>query len=412
MTPRRLVLLTNQYPYTAGDHAFVQNEIDALAAEFDEVRVFNYCPPRAEPLAELPRNVSYAGNLYGAAATTKIAGLLRPSALANLFAAFFGEVKAGALRGHVKSFFSGAAVGMTVANDPRLRAALDASAGSTTVYSFWGMGAGLAIPWLRPGLAGVFVRLHGYDLYEELSGYLPLRSAIFQRVNGILTVSDKGKSYLEQRYSDAGFSSKVVVRRLGSRNHGSRELRGAAPDSTERVVVSCSNVIELKRVDRIAEALALLAPKQPLRWVHFGGGPLEGELRRKAEMLQGDNLAIELRGAVPHPEIMKFYESLPVSVFVNVSTTEGVPVSIMEAISFGVPVVATDVGGTAEIVGPELQTGVLIPSDFANAQLADAVAEILLAPPGTFNPKATWHRLYDAETNSAATAAYIGQIVP
>ena len=45
--------------------------------------------------------------------------------------------------------------------------------------------------------------------------------------------------------------------------------------------------------------------------------------------------------------------------FVNMSLSEGIPVSIMEAISFGIPIIATNVGGNAEIVNDE--TGVLIP---------------------------------------------------
>lgn len=47
-------------------------------------------------------------------------------------------------------------------------------------------------------------------------------------------------------------------------------------------------------------------------------------------------------------------------VFLNVSMSEGIPVSIMEAMSFGVPVIATKVGGTSEIVNQE--NGSLLPS--------------------------------------------------
>lgn len=53
--------------------------------------------------------------------------------------------------------------------------------------------------------------------------------------------------------------------------------------------------------------------------------------------------------------------------FVNMSLSEGIPVSIMEAISFGIPIIATNVGGNAEIVNDE--TGVLIPVNIDQAAL-------------------------------------------
>ena len=46
----------------------------------------------------------------------------------------------------------------------------------------------------------------------------------------------------------------------------------------------------------------------------------------------------------------QYYKSLQPDLFINLSSSEGVPVSIMEAMSFGIPVIATSVGGNPEIV--------------------------------------------------------------
>ena len=67
-------------------------------------------------------------------------------------------------------------------------------------------------------------------------------------------------------------------------------------------------------------------------------------------------------------DIHTFYQSSPQDVFVNVSESEGVPVSIMEAISHGIPVIATNVGGTNEIVENDVN-GFLLPVDFKNEDL-------------------------------------------
>ena len=58
-------------------------------------------------------------------------------------------------------------------------------------------------------------------------------------------------------------------------------------------------------------------------------------------------------------EIFEFYKETPIDLFISLSEAEGVPVSMMEAISFGIPILSTDVGGCREIVMEE--TGILIP---------------------------------------------------
>ena len=49
-------------------------------------------------------------------------------------------------------------------------------------------------------------------------------------------------------------------------------------------------------------------------------------------------------------EVLRAYEKLGGAIFLNTSESEGLPVSIMEALSAGFPVVATNVGGTSEAV--------------------------------------------------------------
>lgn len=62
-----------------------------------------------------------------------------------------------------------------------------------------------------------------------------------------------------------------------------------------------------------------------------------------------------------HPSVMKYYATHEIDWFMLLSTSEGLPVSILEAMSFGVPVIATDVGGVSEAVDDE--TGLLLPVD-------------------------------------------------
>ena len=56
---------------------------------------------------------------------------------------------------------------------------------------------------------------------------------------------------------------------------------------------------------------------------------------------------------VSNEKILDFYAEQFVDLFINLSDSEGIPVSIMEALSAGIPVLATNVGGTGECVGQE-----------------------------------------------------------
>jgi glycosyltransferase involved in cell wall biosynthesis len=125
----------------------------------------------------------------------------------------------------------------------------------------------------------------------------------------------------------------------------------------------------VKRVYLIAEALKLL--KIPVLWIHIGDGDLMPELRENVSMLPA-NIKVELPGLIATEDLMNYYFQLKIDLFLNVSTSEGVPVSIMEALSCSIPVMATDVGGTSDVVDStvgELLGAGLTPSVLANRLL-------------------------------------------
>jgi glycosyltransferase involved in cell wall biosynthesis len=82
-----------------------------------------------------------------------------------------------------------------------------------------------------------------------------------------------------------------------------------------------------------------------------------------------------------------------------VSTTEGIPVSIMEAMSFGIPVIATDVGGTQEIVNKD--NGILLHSQLDETDLASAIRIAMKEDlwQRKTNALETWRSKYNAPTN-------------
>ncbi len=207
-------------------------------------------------------------------------------------------------------------------------------------------------------------RAHGFDLYDYRSKYskIPFRKNQLNFTDKIISISFDGYKYLTKKYPF--FKSKFSFSRLGTDLIGQNPFSNSGPF----VMVSCSSFIHLKRIDRIVELLSLIKIK--VKWYHFGEGPLFEMIKSSTENLE-ENISVKLLGRVNNNDILNFYSMTAVNLFINLSDSEGIPVSIMEAISFSIPVIATDVGGVSEIVTEE--TGLL----FNKNPNLDKIADII-----------------------------------
>ena len=86
-----------------------------------------------------------------------------------------------------------------------------------------------------------------------------------------------------------------------------------------------------------------------IKWTHFGDGIMMNQIKEMSRELP-ENIKIDFRGNVKNSDLLEVYKNNQFDLFLNVSLSEGIPVSIMEALSFGIPCIATDVGGTKEMV--------------------------------------------------------------
>lgn len=139
------------------------------------------------------------------------------------------------------------------------------------------------------------------------------------------------------------------------------------------VIASSGRLIRTKRVDQVIRVVRDL-PGAPMLLV-LGDGPERAPLERLAGDL-GMADRVRIVGAIPPSEVASTLSACDVYVLNSVS--EGLPHSVLEAQAAGVPVVATRICGTPEIV-EDGETGLLIPPD-APEQLRQALARLLEDP--------------------------------
>jgi glycosyltransferase involved in cell wall biosynthesis len=115
-----------------------------------------------------------------------------------------------------------------------------------------------------------------------------------------------------------------------------------------------------------------------------GGGPLRDTLEKQAASL-GIRNSVRFLGTIPHNRLLGMYEKFGIaatvlpSIDMGEGNHEGIPVALIEAMSYGVPVVATRTGGTGELVLGG--TGLLVRAQDSD-ELATAILSLLKDPVG------------------------------
>jgi glycosyltransferase involved in cell wall biosynthesis len=400
-----LFLFTYTYPYGAAE-SFLETEIEYLAAAWTRIVVF---PARLEDAPRpVPANAKVETGLArmlgkGIGAAALVGVLADPD--------FRREVirRPGVLvsAGHLRRLVGQIAVARSTARwveDYILRTRTDRR--RLLCYSYWLNLPALGLARLRrSGDELIFVsRAHGYDLYAERHDppYLPLQPEPIRWAKAVFTTSEHGRSYLAGKYP--GLESRIEVSRLGVVDPGAGS--DSSTDGRWRVL-SCSGFLPVKRLDALVRGLAELArrhPERTIEWNHLGDGPLRARIEELARARLPANVEWTIHGQLSNAAVMEYYRSHPADVFVNVSESEGIPVSIMEAQSFGVPVVATAVGGVPEIVDDS--NGILLEPLAEDVGIADAIERVCvgsgLAARLREGSRATWRARYDAETNYTA----------
>jgi len=239
--------------------------------------------------------------------------------------------------------------------------------------SFWmdDDATSLALLKKRKKILKGFSMAHGRDLFEWREpdfGILPFKRFQLKYLDKIFSVSIYGSNYLRKKYPK--FNNKINVFYLGSYDFGFKKQ-----SSEDFTIISCADIKALKRVHLIAQSLFFSNEK--INWIHVGNLEYGSDKTSKKsltnaldELKKNKNINFTFLGSIDNKSFMEIYRRQYVNLFVNVSTTEGLPFSMIEASSFGVPIISTDVGGCSEIVD---QFGVVLPVNLTPKNLIEEI---------------------------------------
>lgn len=254
---------------------------------------------------------------------------------------------------------AGAAKAFATKFDRRM-SELGLSADNTLIYCFWFfIGAlGLGILSQKKHL-NYIVCAHGFDLYTNNTHALREITA----ANSIRTyaVSEYGRIHLIDNLHS--LSEKIGHRTLGCTKMFPEALSSHhSPKDKALTFLTVARSTPGKRLEltmQLLAALAIARPDTTVRWIHVGYGIMDNQLSLTASKYSEiQNFKIELRGQLDNNEVQRIYTETAIDWFILTSESEGCPVSCMEALAYGVPIVACDICGMNEIVTDE--TGLLL----------------------------------------------------
>ncbi len=218
---------------------------------------------------------------------------------------------------------------------------------------------------------------HRWDISENNMLQEKVRSAKFVRA-----INRQGRAEIQQAVGKS-LADKCEVIHMGVdvRQSLNAENQALIEGKLDKFVFSCPAYMVLKKGHSyLIEACGLLKKRgKPFYCWLFGDGPLEGELRKQVKSL-GLEGAVEFKGRLPHDALLGLYQNgaidtvvLP-SIETESGDKEGIPVSLIEAMAWGVPVISTPTGGISELLREE--AGVLVPE--RNAQVLMESMETLM----------------------------------
>ncbi len=384
-----LNFFTSQYPFKTAE-SFIENELPIVASQFDNVNIFPHYFDSTKSRS-VPNNVNVIQLNKNDNSKLKLSYkiLLFRFFLTEFYLAPNKSIFLKRYR-YLLSYLKQTALKAQYIENHNLLLKKSVN------YSFWMNEWALVLTFLkkRKVIDNFMFRICGVDIWDERheGNYLPFRGLIYKYADKIWPNSKSAANYVKQKTIHP---QKIEHNYFGTKDFGF----GKFEDNDILTIISISNVIPLKRIHLIIEILKEV--KQKVKWIHFGDGSSMNKIKSLADQ-ELSHHQVEFKGRLEKFEdVLKYYSDYTVNLFITTSSTEGMPVTIMEALSFGVPIIATNVGGIGEMVTDK--TGLLLEKDFDIKKVATFIENFKTSKYNTIEKREEirlyWKENFEAEKN-------------
>ena len=223
-----------------------------------------------------------------------------------------------------------------------------------TIYSFWLSYDAYAVARVKKKYPEIFavMRAHSYEiqLYRNSCNPYLMKKFICNWTDKIAFISEDSLKEFKTYYKNDNDKLKVVY--FGTSQIGSQYI--VRPKLDILTILSCSNLVPVKQIKWIIEAIKDWKLCE-LRWIHIGDGIEYPEIVKLANEKLNNNINIKYRflGRLTNDMVRLYMKEPNINVFINCSRSEGIPVSIMEAMSVGMPVIAPKINGIPELISDD-----------------------------------------------------------
>ena len=335
-----IIYLTSLTPYGKGE-SFVLNEIDALQAMGHRITII---PIRPGTDLEVPGYTVFRCSAHGLRCYVGAVQTLVKNPVRSLTACWDMLSKAGSFAKACKNlyFFPKAlAVARYLSEDGTIDFIHSHWLATVSTVGYI-VSAITGIPW---GMTG-----HRWDIYENNAVRKKIETACFLR-----TIDQRGKRHILSLISEED-RKKVMCIHLGIQIPSLQKTKRKHQNTIFHVCMPAF-FVKVKGHRYVVEAFRILKQKN-IRDIDctFWG---EGDLRESIEnqiVREGLQDWIKIGGYIENKKLLKAYEErrydavlLP-SLSLSAQEHEGIPVSLMEAMAYEIPVISTNTGGIPELL--------------------------------------------------------------
>jgi colanic acid/amylovoran biosynthesis glycosyltransferase len=396
---RFLYLIVSHYPYGFGE-PFLEDELVVIASRFekiyliipepfkaDKTQVKFHIPTNAE-IVELQIQASGLNKLMAASAWFSSSWRLERNYIKKVYRQKFNVL-------HLKLMLSYEAFANLF--EERMNQLIKEHAhpeNQIVLYTYWLTNASYGLSKLKKRIPQLHIvsRSHRWDcfFYVNPGNYLPFRPSMVATLDGIYPISDAGTNYLRNQLPGTEIS-KIQTSRLGVFLEETKPNLSKKPNHLR--ILSIAFISQVKRIDRIIDALAIIE-NCTIEWTHIGSSPNMNdpifEMARQ-KLSSQNHIQYHFAGEQSKEQVYNHLRSNSSDVLLCTSESEGIPVSMMEAIGFGLPIISVDVGGIAELV-IDGENGELMDADASSSEIAAVIEK--------------WARLDENEFEILSSKAY------